>query len=162
MVAAGPGQRLGHGPRDAQVGGGAHHLDAHLGGGRHPGQVLGRAVERADVQEEQLAGGARVPQHGRHAQLGVLQLAAAGDEEGDQPRRLQHGDRLVQLGRDRLPPSTLIGRPSFASWVMAVLPRLTPPRLLTFRKPEAGGTGVSPVGPAPDYLKVKKQAVAVA
>jgi hypothetical protein len=77
---------LGAGGGDVGFGGGAHHLHANLRGGRDPGQVLGGAIERAQIQEDQLEGRPAVPQHAGHAQPGVLQLTAAEDEQRHQTR----------------------------------------------------------------------------
>jgi hypothetical protein len=76
---------------NAEVGGRPHDFDPHLGRRSHPCQVLGGAVQRTNVQENQFVGLPRVSEQARHAQLGVLQLAAAWNEDRRQARR--RGDR---------------------------------------------------------------------
>jgi hypothetical protein len=80
---------------DAQVGQGAHDFHSERPADGEAFHKFRRAIQRSDINQDQLEGWAGVLEQAGQAELGVLQLAAARDQDRDQARGRGHRQRLL-------------------------------------------------------------------
>jgi len=96
VLPLGPVNGLLDGVRNAEIGGGADDLHPRPCGRGYPGEVLHRAVEGADVDEDQFERLPAMAQQAGHTELGVFQLPAAGHEDRDETA--ENGNLFVRNG----------------------------------------------------------------